>query len=128
MNLFTPMIFEKDFHPNFKSILQNSSQDQMKTLIAWSEGFPDRDNKFIKEFQSTFNSSFWELYLYRVFREYQFAFNWDHMSPDFNLSFEGKNFIVEATTANKGNDERVNEWEKQEDIYNVFNPKAMITI
>lgn len=32
-------------------------------------GFEDRDGKFVKEFQTTFNSSFWELYLFACLRD-----------------------------------------------------------
>lgn len=125
MDLFTPIIDKDKQHPNFRSILERNPQTEIQNLLSWTEGFPDRDNKFIKEFQTTFNSSFWELYLYKVFKEYDFTFNWEHSTPDFHLSGNNIEFIVEATTANKGDDERPNEWDKEEStLTDIFNPEA----
>src|SRR5699024_11891260 len=45
--------------------------------------FQDRDNKFVKEFQTTFNSSFWELYLHACFNNLGFEINYSYSSPDF---------------------------------------------
>ena len=63
MDLFTPVIQEEKYHNHFRVLLSESAAPVRKTLSSWADGFLDRDNKFIKEFQSTFNSSFWELYL-----------------------------------------------------------------
>ena len=38
-------------------------------LRDWSRGFVDRDGKFVKEFQATFESSLWELYVHAYIRE-----------------------------------------------------------
>ncbi|WP_232925945.1 hypothetical protein, partial [Pseudomonas syringae] len=46
---------------------------QCDEILRCLEGFPDRNNKFVKEFQTTFNSIFWEVYLYMAFREYGFS-------------------------------------------------------
>ena len=37
-------------------------------LENWAQGFEDRDGKFVQEFQLTYESSFWELYLYAALR------------------------------------------------------------
>jgi hypothetical protein len=43
----------------------------MDVLTDWARGFIDRDGKFVKEFQTTFNSCFWELYVYAVLKRYR---------------------------------------------------------
>ena len=134
MDLFTLQVAKEKLHPNFKSVTRkipsgyvsiglNLEKDR-KTLELWAKGFPDRDKKLVKEFQTTFNSSFWEIYLYKLFSEYNFTFNWEHSSPDFFLSSDGIDFIVEATTANKATDEKPNEWDKEETLVNPLNPEA----
>jgi len=80
-------------------------------LQEWSDGFVDRDKKFVEEFQTTFNSSFWELYLYATFNEYGFNVDWSHQAPDFAIIGEGVEFIVEAVTANAA-DGKPNEWDR----------------
>lgn len=135
MDLFTLQVDEDKLHPNFKSVTKNdipssyvsigmNLEKDRKTLESWCEGFPDRDHKFVKEFQTTFNSSFWEMYLYKLFSNYNFSFNWGHNSPDFFLNSNSIDFIVEATSANKANDEKPNEWDKEEPLANILNPKA----
>lgn len=135
MDLFTLQIEKEKLHPNFKSVVENdipsgyisigmNLEKDRNTLQSWCTGFPDRDNKLVKEFQTTFNTSFWEIYLYKLFTDYNFTFCWNHISPDFSLTAKGIDFIVEATTANKANDEKPNEWEKQEPLANPLNHAA----
>ncbi|PID48022.1 MAG: hypothetical protein CR967_01805, partial [Proteobacteria bacterium] len=72
MNLFEPTVDESRQHVNFKNIIKHNSQlyhaidkkreKEKEILQSWCKGFPDRDNKFVKEFQTTFNPSFWEIY------------------------------------------------------------------
>lgn len=134
MDLFTLLVDEEKLHPNFKSVIKDTPagyisigmnrEKERRTLQSWAQRFPDRDNKFVKEFQTTFNTSFWEIYLYKLFSDYNFTFNWDHASPDFFLNAQGVDFIVEATTANKADDEKPNEWDKEEPLANILNPDA----
>ena len=58
-------------------------------LEDWADGFVDRDGKFVKEFQTTFHSSFWELYLHAVLK---------HLKCDIDFSKQAPDFIVEAPT------------------------------
>ena len=111
MDLFNPIVNTDKFHPNFKSLLDNLWKKEREVIQSWSDGFPDRDGKFVKEFQTTFNSSFWELYLYKLFCNFDLGFDWKHSTPDFSLKHNNSSFIVEATSANKGKDERPHEWE-----------------
>lgn len=111
MNLFDPILPESKLHQNFKSVITEVKEEERAELLRWAKGFPDRDGKFVKEFQSTFNSSFWELYLYAVFKEYGFKVDWSHMSPDFHIISKKGDFIVEATTANSAQG-KSNEWDR----------------
>ncbi|NJN90818.1 MAG: hypothetical protein HC878_10890 [Leptolyngbyaceae cyanobacterium SL_5_14] len=62
MDIFTPIVPEEQLHPNFRFITQpNLCNPEMEVINGWAEEFLDRDGKFVKEFQTTFNSSFWEL-------------------------------------------------------------------
>lgn len=102
MDLLTPLFDEDKLHQHFKTISDGrvGRYYQRDEILRWLEGFPDRDKKFVKEFQTTFNSSFWEIYLYATFREYGFSFNWEHAAPDFLVTAAEATFTVEATTAN----------------------------
>lgn len=111
MKLFDIVIEESKLHPNFKSIMDPIRSNERALLLEWASGFIDRDNKLIKEFQTTFNSTFWEIYLYRVFVELGLEIDWQHAAPDFSLSNKSCSFVVEATTANAANGKPC-EWEK----------------
>jgi hypothetical protein len=111
MDLFTPVAEPHHQNPNFARVLIPSRAAQRAVVQSWSEGFPDRDNKFVYEFQTTFNSSFWELYLHAAFKEYGFEMDWSNASPDFHLRTPLGDVIVEAVTANAARG-AVPEWEK----------------
>ncbi|GGJ34827.1 hypothetical protein [Pseudomonas avellanae] len=106
MDLLTPLFDDEKLHQHFKTISDGrvGRHYQRDEILRWLEGLPDRDNKFVKEFQTTFNSSFWEIYLYAVFREYGFSLDWAHVAPDFWVTAAGTMFTVEATTANHAAD------------------------
>lgn len=73
-------------------------------------GFKDRDDKFVKEFQTTFNSSFWEIYLFACLKEMKFCVDFSHTSPDFIASKGGDCICIEAAIANNP-DGQLAEWE-----------------
>lgn len=111
MNLFDPVVAEDKQHKNFISIVNMSKESDRIELLRWCDGFPDRDNKFVKEFQTTFNSSFWEIYLYALFKELNFNMDWSHSSPDFLIKDTKQNIVVEATIAAAALG-KTPEWEK----------------
>lgn len=105
MDLFTPLVKENRFHPLFKRIIGDETyKPTMAVINEWSTGLLGRKqeaNKFIKEFQTTFNSSLWELYLNKSFVELGFEIDYSKESPDFYLKHSsGKRINVEAVTAN----------------------------
>lgn len=111
MNLFEPVAPTEKQHPNFVRTCVPSRHGERAVVEDWVEGFPDRDNKFVYEFQTSFNSSFWEVYLHAVFKEYGFEMDWSRPSPDFALSTPLGQVIVEAVTANAALG-AIPEWEK----------------
>ena len=112
MNLFDPIVVDPSrLHKNFISVLVPFKKAECELVNDWATGFVDRDGKFIEEFQTTFNSSFWEIYLYASFSQYKFAIDFKHVAPDFSLSSNGFEFTVEATTANAAQG-KLNEWDR----------------
>ena len=112
MDLFTPVVSEEKLHTNFRFITQgNLCMPEIEVIKKWADGFIDRDNKFVKEFQTTFNSSFWELYLFACFKELGFSIDFSHETPDFSINSSYGAFIAEATTANQPDGFRP-EWDK----------------
>lgn len=114
MDLLTPLFDAEKLHQHFRSITDGRSGRQYprEELLRWLAGFPDRDHKFVKEFQTTFNSSFWEIYLYAVCRDYGFSFDWKYPAPDFLVTAGTVTFAIEATTANHAAGEKP-EWEQE---------------
>lgn len=111
MDFFQPIVEEPRRHKNFTSVLVPFRQTERDLFNEWARGFVDRDGKIVEEFQTTFNSSFWEIYLYALFREYGFEVDWPHATPDFCLNANGVEFVVEATTANSAQN-KPNEWDQ----------------
>jgi hypothetical protein len=103
MNLFLPVETEDKWHPNFHAIMKSRNGYNCDVLNDWAKGFIDRDGKFVKEFQTTFNSCFWELYLNAVFNFYKFKIDWTYSSPDFCIK-EPIEMVVEATIASNEKD------------------------
>jgi len=112
MDLFTPLVPLEQQHQHFRFISQSGLCDsELEVIKSWADGFTDRDGKFIKEFQTTFNSSFWELYLFACFKELGLAVNLSYETPDFVMTSPHGEIIAEATTANHPKGFRP-EWDK----------------
>lgn len=101
MDLKTPLVTQNKLHANFRALITPGFFDEeWNTLHKWSDGFVDRDGKFVREFQTTFNSSFWELYLHAAFRELGFVADYSFNRPDFVLrSTAGTPVVAEAVIA-----------------------------
>lgn len=110
MQLFTPIVPRQSLHPNFVSTLRPGSASIRQVLAQWADGFVDRDGKFVKEFQTTYNSAFWELYLYAVFKSLGVRIDFSHDAPDFVAT--DYPFAVEATIASHAQADTP-EWEKR---------------
>ncbi|EBL2029111.1 hypothetical protein COD52_24765 [Escherichia coli] len=87
-------------HSKVKFLLEKSYEKEREVLNEMFEGFVDRDHKVINQFQETFHSTFWEIYLYSVLKKCNFDIDWSHEHPDFVISAP-KKFYMEAVTSNK---------------------------
>ncbi|MFS1870096.1 hypothetical protein [Vibrio lentus] len=105
MDLFKLAVKEKRLHPLFRKVVSEDSYKLTTEVInQWSKGLCGRkkeSKKFVQDFQISFNSSLWELYLNRAFIELGFDIDYSKESPDFNLIHKsGRVVNVEAVTAN----------------------------
>jgi hypothetical protein len=96
MDLFTPIVPAERLHPNF--VATQTDPYIRAVLTQWADGFSDRDGKFVREFQTTFDSSFWELYLFAVAKELAWAVDFGCHAPDFVVTGPTA-FSLEATIA-----------------------------
>lgn len=98
LKLFEAQTPPEKQHPIYKMLMQDRFAPEREVLQHWAEGFEDRDGKFVKEFQSTFESSLWELYLHAALKELGLPIDMRHHAPDFTV--EGAfPFGLEATIA-----------------------------
>lgn len=109
INLFTPIAPADKLHQNFVRTLDDGSASVREILTQWAEGFEDRDNKFIREFQTTYNSSFWELYLFAVLKQLGIGVDFSFDAPDFVCA--NVPLAIEAVIASHAHGD-VPEWQK----------------
>lgn len=76
MYLFGQVVEEHKLHNNFKYVFAQFRSAERELFLKWVEGFEGGDGQVIKEFQVTFNSTFWKMYLHACFREYGFERDW----------------------------------------------------
>ncbi len=96
MDLFDLRVDQSQLHPALVRLLDPSMAAERAVLSEWATGFRDRDRKFVREFQTTFESSFWELYLHAVLKELGHGMDYAHHAPDF-LVTSPLCFTLEAT-------------------------------
>lgn len=130
MDLFTPVVSEEAQHPNFRMITRYANTFNCDVLNEWARGFKDRDGKLVKEFQTTFDSSFWELYLFAVMKHFELEVDFSLNAPDFVITNHG-GINVEATVAfhpQGSMPESVQSGAPIPDDLNEFNRQAIIRI
>ena len=98
MNLFAPIVPAARQHPIFKMLCHADNAPERDVLMAWAREFVDRDGKFVQEFQTTFESSFWELYVHAALREFGMSIDLRYDAPDFMVTAP-QPFAAEATIA-----------------------------
>ncbi len=98
MDLFKLIAKKEKLHPLFELMLQDQYEPERKVLESWAHGFEDRDGKFVYEFQTTFESSMWELYLHAFLKELGAKTNFSFYAPDFVTELD-QSIILEATIA-----------------------------
>ena len=78
---------DTDFHQKYLLLRDNHLLLSEKRIVnSWFDGFVDRDNKIRKEFQTTFHSTLWEIYLYQVFKSLGLNIDWSKNRPDFIMN------------------------------------------
>jgi len=110
IDLFIDCVDKSKQHPNYLALSDERNFVARNYLNQWTDGFTDRDNKMVKEFQTTFNSTFWELYLFNVFKHWNIVIDFSHQMPDFTI-IKPFNMNIEAVIANNAFSEKA-EWQK----------------
>jgi hypothetical protein len=90
MDLFTPQVDQSRQHRIFQMLLDDRFAPEREVLNNWATGFEDRDGKFVQEFQMTFESGLWELYL-------NASLTCWGLRPD--MSFASPDFVVNSPSA-----------------------------
>ena len=128
MQLFNPIVPPDRQHLHFRTILKIGNGFTIDVINDWAKDFIDRDGKFVEEFQTTFNSSFWELYLFAVLKKYGMKVDFSFDRPDFCVPSHDLN--IEATVAShaKGAEpEHVRVGGPPDDL-NAFNMRTIIRL
>lgn len=110
MELFELVVPSEKLHKNYLNVIAEQADFARRVLLSWADGFVDRDGKFVKEFQTSFNSSFWELYLFACLKELGFTVDFSFDRPDFIAKNDRISFCVEASIASSAID-TPDEWE-----------------
>ncbi len=102
MDLFTPIVKNIELHQKFKYLLEPTYNTERGLLSDWWNDFviKDGEKKTIKQFQTTFHSMFWEIYLNKVILESGCTIDSNVTSPDFVINFKDNKVSIEAVVAN----------------------------
>lgn len=105
-DLFQPRLPPKRLHKHFNLIRTDPAcANVMPVIQSWAAGLLDRKgetNKFVNEFQTTFNSALWELYLNKMLIELGFSVDYTKVSPDFVVTTpSGFQFCIEAVISDQ---------------------------
>jgi len=98
MDLFSPVVPPESLHPLTAMLMSSRYSAERGVLEQWAIGMVDRDNKFVHEFQTTFDSCFWELYLNAALQAWNLKPDYRFPSPDFVVPFPLP-LCIEATVA-----------------------------
>ncbi|MVZ09895.1 glycosaminoglycan attachment site [Enterobacteriaceae bacterium 8376wG6] len=99
LNLFVDDVPLDKQHPMYQMIKNGDYAAERDVLLDWSKGFLDRDGKFCKEFQTSFEPCLWELYLHAYLKEINAQVDFSYDAPDFVVEKSGEGVCIEATIA-----------------------------
>lgn len=99
LDLFTPVVERERQHPVFRQLCGPEYTAEREVVSEWGRGFVDRDGKLVKEFQTTFESSLWELYVFASLKELGASVDFRHSRPDFVTTMRPTGVCIEATVA-----------------------------
>lgn len=90
VDLFNDIVPEKSQHHNYKAIKNDNYKKNVINLWADDKIIKrDKGDKFIKEFQTEFNSSFWELYIYQCLKRIGCNIDLKYEYPDYVVTYGG---------------------------------------
>ena len=116
---FESRINEKKLNPKFKFLLNFQYTSERELLTSWIERFKIKDgvDKTINQFQETFHSVFWEVYLNEVFSSLGYKTDENVVSPDFCLLVNEGKIYIEAVVSNVADSEPKEAERTSDDVY-----------
>ena len=102
IDLFKPLPNVKELNKNLGNYIKSSSESGKNVIRGWFEGFIDRDNKFVYEFQTSFESMLWELYCFAMLKEMKCEVDFSYNRPDFVVKSPHR-FLIECTVVREEN-------------------------
>lgn len=102
--IFKPTGPQDRLHPDFIVLAESNGYSPARDIIKEiAYTFEDPDGNYIQQFQTTgFDARLWELYLYAMLHELDFEIDRTYKAPDYVCSNCYGTVIIEATTANSG--------------------------
>lgn len=122
LDIFSSQIDKTKLHNKYKMIKDNLQfTGEQEVLKDWIDGFIDRDGDIISKFQERFHTSFWEFYLFAVFKEAGFEVDFTRNRPDFIIT-KPQELYIEAVVANIKEDGKKEEERTLDDILSMIKP------
>lgn len=113
---------DTNLHPKYLLLRDNALLASEKRVInSWTDGFQDRDNKMRREFQTTFHSTLWELYLFQVLKSLGLNIDWSKNRPDFIANGKAE-LNVEAVVSEIKQGGRSESDRGFDDLYSMIEP------
>lgn len=113
---------EERLHAKFKILRDTLSLSGEQNIIKeWVKDFSDRDGKIVKEFQTSFHSSFWEFYLFSIFKEIGITVDFSKDRPDFIIT-NPHEIYIEAVVSEIKQLGRKEETRNLDDILSMVEP------
>lgn len=129
LNLFDDVVPLEKQHPIYIMMKKECYEPEREVINQWAKGFLDRDNKFTKEFQTSFEPCLWELYLFAYLKELGLRSDFSYDAPDFIVN--EPEFCIEATIALQAQGDPGAHGFSTEDMprdFNEFNSEASIRL
>ncbi|WP_053540881.1 hypothetical protein [Anabaena sp. WA102] len=128
MDLFTPIVPKEKQHNHFLYMTEPGfCEPEIEVIKSWANGFIDRNGQLVQEFQTKFNSAFWELYLFACLKELGCTVDTSHETPDFLVSSSYGDFIAEAAITSHPEGFRP-EWEKDHELLEKTKHKEILRL
>ncbi len=123
LNLFADIgVPDSQLHPKYKFLRDEPSLFGERAIVQdWTDNFIDRDNKIVKEFQTTFHSAFWEFFLYKLLVEAGHTIDFTKDRPDFIVKGV-PDIYIEAVVSEIKKDGRSEETRNLDDILSMSIP------